>query len=92
MIRERLFSLVQRTKACFMSFRVSLTPATMLRRAIGKCECVLNSCSWVETQDLQMVVLYHNENRWLGRSRKEFKIVLSIRRKIEMSVMQVFYC
>ena len=34
MIREGLFSLEQRTKACFMSFRVSLTPATILRRAI----------------------------------------------------------
>ena len=34
MIREGLFSLEQRTKACFMSFRVSLTPATILRHAI----------------------------------------------------------
>ena len=34
MIREGLFSLEQRTKACFMSFRVSLTPATILRRAM----------------------------------------------------------
>ena len=25
---------MQRTKACFMSFRVSLTPATILRRAM----------------------------------------------------------
>ena len=34
MIREGLFSLEQRTKACFMSFRVSLTPATILRHAM----------------------------------------------------------
>jgi hypothetical protein len=34
MSRERLFSLDQRTKVCFMSFRVTLTPATILCRTI----------------------------------------------------------
>jgi hypothetical protein len=34
MIREGLFSLEQRTKVCFVSFRVSLTLATILCHAI----------------------------------------------------------
>ena len=48
MIREGLFSLEQRTKACFMSFRVSFDSGDNTSSCyLGKCGCVLSSCDWV---------------------------------------------
>ena len=48
MIREGLFSLEQRTKACFMSFRVSFDSGDNTSPCnLGKCECVLSSCDWI---------------------------------------------
>jgi hypothetical protein len=65
MIREGLFSLEQRTKACFMSFRVSIDSGdNTLSCNLGKCECVLSSCDWIWTQDLQITVLWFYESHF----------------------------
>ncbi len=51
------FHFEQRTKVCVMSFRVTFDSGdNTLSCNLGKCECVLSSCCWIQTQDLQMAV------------------------------------
>ncbi len=92
MITERLFSLLQRTKVCFMSFRVSLTPATIL------CLAILENAN---AFSIHVAGFKHKIYRWLcfchlwvayrDGARKSSRLLLLCRVVIEMSVMQVFF-
>jgi hypothetical protein len=67
---------------CFMSYKVAMTPATILCHAIlENANAFSIHVARLKHKIYRWLCFCHNENRWLGRSKKEFKIVLSIRHK-----------